>query len=218
MSSNADLARSCIARQPGVFSPRLLSCPSSPDSAAIFQLCGFGYYLDLCFAQLGGLIGGQIQQELGVSNSRIGDLSTCFSAGMTVGALFWGLAVDIIGRRWAFNITVSPNPVSVWAGLSADLPNLRARTVPHLGGLQPDLCSAEQLRRTLLPQLHDRARSRRQHREQTGGPALSLDRSLLTLCSRQPIDALITLEFLPTVRPYARLQFGRSAEHRMTTL
>ncbi|TNY20181.1 major facilitator superfamily domain-containing protein [Rhodotorula diobovata] len=71
----------------------------------IFFLCGFGYYLDLCFAQLGGLIGGQIQQELGVSNSRIGDLSTCFSAGMTVGALFWGLAVDIIGRRWAFNIT-----------------------------------------------------------------------------------------------------------------
>ncbi|GAA5970235.1 hypothetical protein JCM11641_001630 [Rhodosporidiobolus odoratus] len=68
-----------------------------------YQLCGFGYFLDLCWAQIFGLVSGQIQQELGVPNSRIGDTSTCFSAGMTVGAFFWGLAVDIIGRRWAFN-------------------------------------------------------------------------------------------------------------------
>ncbi|GAA5939243.1 hypothetical protein JCM3775_007166 [Rhodotorula graminis] len=71
----------------------------------IFFLCGFGYFLDLVWAQIGGLIGGQIQQELGIADNRIGDLSTCFSAGLTVGAFFWGLAVDIIGRRWAFNLT-----------------------------------------------------------------------------------------------------------------
>ncbi|GAA5824280.1 hypothetical protein JCM3770_000921 [Rhodotorula araucariae] len=70
-----------------------------------YQLCGFGYFLDLVWAQITGLISGQIQQELGVADDRIGDMSTCFSAGMTVGALFWGLAIDIIGRRWAFNIT-----------------------------------------------------------------------------------------------------------------
>ena len=29
-----------------------------------------------------------------------------FSAGLTVGAFVWGLLVDIIGRRWAFNLTV----------------------------------------------------------------------------------------------------------------
>ncbi|KAL7336804.1 major facilitator superfamily domain-containing protein [Rhodotorula toruloides] len=71
----------------------------------IFFLCGFGYFLDLCWAQAFGLVSGALQQELGVPNNRIGDLSTAFSAGMTVGALFWGLAVDIIGRRWAFNMT-----------------------------------------------------------------------------------------------------------------
>ncbi|GAA5828576.1 hypothetical protein JCM11251_000860 [Rhodosporidiobolus azoricus] len=70
-----------------------------------YQLCGFGYFLDLAWAQIFGLVGGQIQQELGVGNDRIGDLSTAFSAGMTVGAFFWGLAVDIIGRRWAFNLS-----------------------------------------------------------------------------------------------------------------
>lgn len=29
-----------------------------------------------------------------------------FSAGLTVGAFTWGILVDIIGRRWAFNLTV----------------------------------------------------------------------------------------------------------------
>ncbi|GAA5872979.1 hypothetical protein JCM16303_006899 [Sporobolomyces ruberrimus] len=71
----------------------------------IFFLCGFGYFLDLCWAQAFGLISGQIQQELGVSDARIGDIFTAFSAGLTVGAFMWGLLVDIIGRKWCFNIT-----------------------------------------------------------------------------------------------------------------
>ena len=68
-------------------------------------------------------------QELGVSDARIGDIFTAFSAGLSeplltfsqkvvlkltssaslhstaVGAFMWGLLVDIIGRRWCFNIT-----------------------------------------------------------------------------------------------------------------
>ncbi|GAA5846082.1 hypothetical protein JCM3766R1_001361 [Sporobolomyces carnicolor] len=71
----------------------------------IFFLCGFGYFLDLCWAQAFGLIAGQIQQELGVADARIGDIFTAFSAGLTVGAFTWGLLVDIIGRKWCFNIT-----------------------------------------------------------------------------------------------------------------
>ncbi|GAA6015868.1 hypothetical protein JCM11491_007218 [Sporobolomyces phaffii] len=71
----------------------------------IFFLCGFGYFLDLVWAQAFGLIAGQIQQELGISSSRIGDIFTAFSAGLTVGAFCWGLSVDIIGRKWCFNIT-----------------------------------------------------------------------------------------------------------------
>ncbi|GAA5909478.1 uncharacterized protein JCM6883_003959 [Sporobolomyces salmoneus] len=71
----------------------------------IFFLCGFGYFLDLCWAQAFGLISGQIQQELGIADARIGDIFTAFSAGLTVGAFTWGLLVDIIGRKWCFNIT-----------------------------------------------------------------------------------------------------------------
>lgn len=71
----------------------------------VFFLCGFGYFLDLCWAQAFGLISGQIQQELGISDARIGDIFTAFSAGLTVGAFAWGLLVDIIGRKWCFNIT-----------------------------------------------------------------------------------------------------------------
>ena len=37
---------------------------------AIFLLCGFGYFLDLCWAQAFGLVGSALQQELGVSGER----------------------------------------------------------------------------------------------------------------------------------------------------
>lgn len=32
----------------------------------IFFLCGFGYFLDLCWAQAGGLVAPAIHQEFGV--------------------------------------------------------------------------------------------------------------------------------------------------------
>ncbi|ORX38559.1 major facilitator superfamily domain-containing protein [Kockovaella imperatae] len=71
----------------------------------IFFLCGFGYFLDLCWAQAGGLVGSAIIQELDVDDNHVGDLSTAFNVGLTVGAFTWGLLVDIVGRRWCFNIT-----------------------------------------------------------------------------------------------------------------
>lgn len=55
----------------------------------IFILCGFGYFLDLLWAQAFGLILAQIKQEFGFSDTASGDLSTCFSAGLTAGAAFW---------------------------------------------------------------------------------------------------------------------------------
>eukprot|EP01119_Soliformovum_irregulare_P012500 TRINITY_DN3249_c0_g1_i3.p1 TRINITY_DN3249_c0_g1~~TRINITY_DN3249_c0_g1_i3.p1 ORF type:complete len:535 (+),score=118.58 TRINITY_DN3249_c0_g1_i3:112-1716(+) len=71
----------------------------------IFFLCGMGYFLDLMWALLFGLVLPPLQRELGIPDAQIGDLGTCFSAGLTLGAFFWGVAVDIIGRRWAFNLT-----------------------------------------------------------------------------------------------------------------
>lgn len=68
----------------------------------IFLLCGFGYLIDLLWAQAFGLILASVQQEFGFSDAQSGDLGTSFSAGLTAGAAFWGIIVDIIGRYAAF--------------------------------------------------------------------------------------------------------------------
>lgn len=72
----------------------------------IFLLCGFGYFLDLLWAQAFGLVVPVMQYEFGFSDAELGNIFTCFSAGLTAGAAFWGILVDIIGRYWAFNFTV----------------------------------------------------------------------------------------------------------------
>ncbi|OCF37914.1 hypothetical protein I316_00138 [Kwoniella heveanensis BCC8398] len=71
----------------------------------IFTLCGLGYFLDLCWAQAFGLVGASIQQELGIPDDKIAHISTAFNAGLCIGAFAWGLLVDIVGRRWCFNLT-----------------------------------------------------------------------------------------------------------------
>ena len=58
------------------------------------------------WAQAFSLVTPRIQQELGVADKDYGDIFSVFSAGLTVGAFMWGILVDIIGRRWAFNLTV----------------------------------------------------------------------------------------------------------------
>lgn len=61
----------------------------------IFCLCGFGYFLDLLWAQTYGLILAQVQQEFGFGDDQLGNLNTSFSAGLTAGAAFWGILVDV---------------------------------------------------------------------------------------------------------------------------
>ena len=53
-----------------------------------------------------GLLSPRLQAELGFSDSQIGNIGSSFSAGLTAGAFVWGVAVDIVGRQWAFNLTV----------------------------------------------------------------------------------------------------------------
>ncbi|KAF1846552.1 MFS general substrate transporter [Cucurbitaria berberidis CBS 394.84] len=73
---------------------------------SLWVLCGFGYMIDLMWAQAFGMILPPLQQELGNSMDQTGNLSTTFTAGLTAGALVWGLLVDVIGRQWVFNLTV----------------------------------------------------------------------------------------------------------------
>lgn len=73
----------------------------------LFFVCGSGWLLDLLWAHAFGLAMPAIQRELGFSESQYGYLSTGFSIGMTAGALTWGILLDIVGRRAAFNYTVA---------------------------------------------------------------------------------------------------------------
>ncbi|KAH5063442.1 hypothetical protein HBI65_154220 [Parastagonospora nodorum] len=72
----------------------------------LWALCGFGYMIDLMWAQAFGLVLSPMQQELGFGVDQTGNLSIAFSSGLTAGAFVWGVLVDIIGRQWAFNLTV----------------------------------------------------------------------------------------------------------------
>lgn len=86
----------------------------------IFLLCGFGYMLDLMWAQALSLLVTSMQAEFGFSKGQSGNIFSSFSAGLTAGAFVWGFLVDIIGRYWAFNFTV------LWAsifGLVLGAPN-----------------------------------------------------------------------------------------------
>lgn len=71
----------------------------------IWFLCGFGYFLDLAWAQGVGLIASSIYQEMGVPADKTGQIWSLANAGLAIGAFSWGIIVDIIGRRWAFNLT-----------------------------------------------------------------------------------------------------------------
>jgi len=71
----------------------------------IWFLCGFGYFLDLAWAQGVGLIATAIYQEMNVPASSYGNIWALANAGLAIGAFSFGLLVDIIGRRWAFNLT-----------------------------------------------------------------------------------------------------------------
>ncbi|KAJ6781939.1 hypothetical protein PWT90_04097 [Aphanocladium album] len=71
----------------------------------VWALCGCGYFIDLLWAQAFGLVLSPLQQELGFGDGESGNIATSFNAGLTAGAFFWGFMADIIGRRWAFNLT-----------------------------------------------------------------------------------------------------------------
>lgn len=73
----------------------------------LFFVCGTGWLLDLLWAHALGVAMPSIQKELGFTDQQYGYLSTGFSIGMTIGALSWGILLDIVGRRAAFNYTVA---------------------------------------------------------------------------------------------------------------
>ncbi|KAJ5232175.1 hypothetical protein N7468_005131 [Penicillium chermesinum] len=72
----------------------------------LFFLCGFGWLADNLWLQGVALTLTPIANEFGVDTSTV-RFSTCaLFLGLCIGASFWGIVSDIIGRRLAFNTTL----------------------------------------------------------------------------------------------------------------
>ncbi|KAK6198589.1 putative inorganic phosphate transporter [Scheffersomyces amazonensis] len=73
----------------------------------LFFVAGFGWLSDNAWPVATGLILARLNEENGVHApvGRAPYLTLAQNLGLLAGALFWSLSSDIIGRRWAFNLT-----------------------------------------------------------------------------------------------------------------
>jgi MFS family permease len=73
----------------------------TPYHTKLFILNGFGYAVDSLILLIQSIIAGQAALEFNPSYPN--GLTIAAYVGMLIGALFWGLTADIIGRKIAFN-------------------------------------------------------------------------------------------------------------------
>ncbi|KAK3386630.1 major facilitator superfamily domain-containing protein [Podospora didyma] len=77
----------------------------TPYHTKLFFLNGFGYAVDSLILLLQSVVAGPAFREFG----RVGyerALTISVYVGMLVGALFWGISADMVGRRFAFNVSL----------------------------------------------------------------------------------------------------------------
>jgi MFS family permease len=72
----------------------------------LFILCGFGWLADNLWLQGVALTLPSLSAEFGVSATHVRYTTLSLFCGLCCGAVFWGTASDIIGRRLAFNMTL----------------------------------------------------------------------------------------------------------------
>ncbi|KAK6535392.1 hypothetical protein TWF694_001853 [Orbilia ellipsospora] len=70
----------------------------------LFCVCGFGWFIDNMWPQVTAIILSSVQREFKFHPPSLLALSQ--NIGLLFGAAVWGLAADIVGRRWAFNLTL----------------------------------------------------------------------------------------------------------------
>ncbi|KAJ2998780.1 hypothetical protein NUW58_g220 [Xylaria curta] len=71
----------------------------------LFMLNGFGYAVDSMITLIQSNIAAPAFKEFGSVGYANGQNIASY-AGLLVGAIFWGFGADIIGRRWAFNLSL----------------------------------------------------------------------------------------------------------------
>ncbi|KAK4656420.1 Filamentous Growth Regulator [Podospora pseudocomata] len=77
----------------------------TPYHTKLFFLNGFGYAVDSLVLLLQSVIAGPAYREFGNRGYQEG-LTVAVYSGMLIGALFWGFGADIVGRRYAFNLSL----------------------------------------------------------------------------------------------------------------
>ncbi|KAK7980812.1 pectinesterase precursor [Apiospora arundinis] len=90
----------------------------------LFVLNGFGYGVDSLILLLQSVISTQAFWEFGEKGYSAG-LTVAVYVGMLTGAIFWGMSADIIGRKWAFNISLFIcSSAAIVAGAAPNWPSL----------------------------------------------------------------------------------------------
>ncbi|KAH6657608.1 major facilitator superfamily domain-containing protein [Truncatella angustata] len=96
----------------------------TPYHSKLFVLNGFGYAVDSLVLLLQSVIATPAFTEFGKVGYSAG-LTVSVYVGMLIGALFWGLSADMIGRRWAFNISLFIcSAAAIVAGAAPNWPSL----------------------------------------------------------------------------------------------
>lgn len=72
----------------------------------LFTLAGFGWFADNLWLQGVALTLPSLSTEFGVDSNTVRYTTLSLFLGLCIGASFWGIASDIIGRKMAFNCTL----------------------------------------------------------------------------------------------------------------
>ncbi|KFY08823.1 hypothetical protein V492_05869 [Pseudogymnoascus sp. VKM F-4246] len=72
----------------------------------LFVLCGFGWLADNLWLQGVAMTLTSLSAEFGISATQVRFTTLSLFVGLCLGAVFWGVACDAVGRRPAFNITL----------------------------------------------------------------------------------------------------------------
>ncbi|KAL2867853.1 MFS general substrate transporter [Aspergillus lucknowensis] len=78
----------------------------TPFQWKLFVLNGFGYSVDSLLIICQSIAQPAVVAEYGNPSTKLAGISLGSQIGLLVGAAFWGLSADIIGRRFAFNATL----------------------------------------------------------------------------------------------------------------
>ncbi|KAI9805810.1 MAG: hypothetical protein M1825_000424 [Sarcosagium campestre] len=72
----------------------------------LFVLCGFGWFADNLWLQGVAITLPSLSKDFGVDSNRVRYTTCALFLGLCLGASIWGVASDVIGRRFAFNATL----------------------------------------------------------------------------------------------------------------